>query len=351
MFLTRDGKAKLGDLNVSKIAKKGLLYTQTGTPYYASPEVWRDLPYDAKSDIWSLGCVVYEAAALQPPFTATSMQALNQCVQRGDIVWIVGVYPCVPPCYSEELGGIVKALIRVNPKARPSCEEILLMPSVRRKVLELGLLEDDCVDCLAGNELLGTIQVPKNLRILRDKLPKPHYQNNTQDKEESVPAFGQLARRNRSTKDNSRLVESGNSVIRSRYLNDYSLKNAVRVSQQCSLNLSTADSAKKEPVREAAPEMRLPDIRRGVAPIKRLPPRVYYNRERGGVENGHYQPRHVEAERAYDRRLQRVYEEVDRKRGNKYPLVVHDEPTIPNAYRNQSQVHRRPIVVQPSWWG
>jgi NIMA (never in mitosis gene a)-related kinase len=42
VFLNRDGTAKLGDINVSKIAKKGLLYTQTGTPYYASPEVWKD---------------------------------------------------------------------------------------------------------------------------------------------------------------------------------------------------------------------------------------------------------------------------------------------------------------------
>jgi NIMA (never in mitosis gene a)-related kinase len=42
VFLFKNGNAKLGDLNVSKIAKKGLLYTQTGTPYYASPEVWRD---------------------------------------------------------------------------------------------------------------------------------------------------------------------------------------------------------------------------------------------------------------------------------------------------------------------
>jgi NIMA (never in mitosis gene a)-related kinase len=42
IFLYKDGGAKLGDLNVSKVAKKGLLYTQTGTPYYASPEVWKD---------------------------------------------------------------------------------------------------------------------------------------------------------------------------------------------------------------------------------------------------------------------------------------------------------------------
>lgn len=64
IFLNSNGEAKLGDLNVSKIAKNGLLYTQTGTPYYASPEVWKDEPYDAKSDIWSLGCVIYEMASL-----------------------------------------------------------------------------------------------------------------------------------------------------------------------------------------------------------------------------------------------------------------------------------------------
>lgn len=55
VFLYKDNTAKLGDLNVSKVAKQGLGYTQTGTPYYASPEVWQDKPYDFKSDIWSLG--------------------------------------------------------------------------------------------------------------------------------------------------------------------------------------------------------------------------------------------------------------------------------------------------------
>lgn len=72
IFMNRDGTAKMGDLNVSKVANKngGLLLTQTGTPYYASPEVWKDQPYDYRSDIWSLGCVIYEMIALQPPFQA-----------------------------------------------------------------------------------------------------------------------------------------------------------------------------------------------------------------------------------------------------------------------------------------
>jgi NIMA (never in mitosis gene a)-related kinase len=53
-FLFRGDICKLGDLNVSKIARKGLGYTKTGTPYYTSPEVWEEKPYDNKSDVWSL---------------------------------------------------------------------------------------------------------------------------------------------------------------------------------------------------------------------------------------------------------------------------------------------------------
>lgn len=73
IFLNKDGSVKVGDFNVSKISKKGLLYTQTGTPYYASPEVWKDLPYDYKADIWSFGCVIYEMCTLKPPFRADDM--------------------------------------------------------------------------------------------------------------------------------------------------------------------------------------------------------------------------------------------------------------------------------------
>lgn len=81
--MSKEGYAKLGDLNVSKVAKNGLLYTQTGTPYYASPEVWKDAPYDMKSDIWSLGCVIYEMTTLMPPFQAEDMEGLFQAVTTG----------------------------------------------------------------------------------------------------------------------------------------------------------------------------------------------------------------------------------------------------------------------------
>lgn len=105
-------------MNVSKIAKNGLLYTQTGTPYYASPEVWKDKPYDSKSDIWSLGCVIYEMATLKPPFRAEDMDGLYKRV-------IKGAYQKIGDGYSKALSSIIKSMLQVNPTNRPSAAQLL----------------------------------------------------------------------------------------------------------------------------------------------------------------------------------------------------------------------------------
>ena len=83
IFMSKDGSYKLGDLNVSKVSEQGLVRTQTGTPYYASPEVWQDKPYGAKSDVWSLGCVIYEVVTTKPPFRAQDMKSLYKKVIQG----------------------------------------------------------------------------------------------------------------------------------------------------------------------------------------------------------------------------------------------------------------------------
>lgn len=114
VFLTDDLGVKLGDMNVSRMAdKQGLNYTQTGTPYYASPEVWMDKPYDFKSDIWSLGCVLYETVTLRPPFKANDMQGLFEKVVKGN-------YPKIPKKFSDDLAIIIKGLLQVKPKNRPT---------------------------------------------------------------------------------------------------------------------------------------------------------------------------------------------------------------------------------------
>jgi NIMA (never in mitosis gene a)-related kinase len=114
VFMSKDKSVKIGDMNVSKIAKKGLLYTQTGTPYYASPEVWMDKPYDSKSDIWSCGCVIYEMACLKPPFRAADMDGLYKRVVKGR-------YNKLPSHYSVDLNNVVRMMLQVQPNKRPSC--------------------------------------------------------------------------------------------------------------------------------------------------------------------------------------------------------------------------------------
>ena len=81
--MNKQGMAMIGDLNVSKLMKNDMSKTQTGTPYYASPEVWKDLAYDWRSDIWSMGIVIYEIIALRPPFRAQNMAGLCKKVIKG----------------------------------------------------------------------------------------------------------------------------------------------------------------------------------------------------------------------------------------------------------------------------
>ena len=79
-----NGIAKIGDLNVAKHLKDPFTVTQTGTPYYASPEVWSEEPYNFKSDIWSLGCVLYEMAMQKPPFRAETPDKLYKKIMIGE---------------------------------------------------------------------------------------------------------------------------------------------------------------------------------------------------------------------------------------------------------------------------
>ena len=200
VFLFSNGSAKLGDLNVSKVAKRGLGYTQTGTPYYASPEVWKDKPYDNKSDVWSLGCVLYEMITLRPPFRAQNMEGLFNKVCKGQ-------YSRIPDRFSDDLFQVVQFLLQVNPNSRPSCEQILSHPIVQKRI--------EYFKSFAGEEesedkcLLKTIHMPKNLLFLSDKLPKPNYDkqfkntNNTIDENKNYRSFN---KRNRITKATKRVI-------------------------------------------------------------------------------------------------------------------------------------------------
>jgi serine/threonine protein kinase len=167
IFLAKVGVVKIGDLNVSKIAKKGLLSTQTGTPYYASPEVWRDVPYDHKSDMWSLGCIIYEMAALEPPFHAETMEGLYKEIQKAN-------YKNISLKYSKDLSDFIKSLLRVNPNDRMDCEALLSSNFIQEKTDNRFKL------ILEGSQrnsgFLKTIMVPDNPLKLSNLMPKANYE-------------------------------------------------------------------------------------------------------------------------------------------------------------------------------
>jgi len=175
VFLGLDGTAKLGDLNVSKITKNNLAYSQAGTPYYASPEIWSDRPYNAKSDIWSLGCVFYEMAALKPPFLAKDTQGLYKKIQRG-------LFDRIPNQYSADLSNVISWCLQKSPSSRPSCDQLLNSP-----LLSKYLKYDQFAHTPEKSHLnlLDTIRLPKNMKALNSQLPKANYAEH-RDSQESL---------------------------------------------------------------------------------------------------------------------------------------------------------------------
>jgi len=180
IFLFNDGSAKIGDCNVSKVVRKGMGHTQTGTPYYASPEVWSDDPYDSKSDIWSLGCITYEMLNLHPPFRADNMDNLYKKV-------IHGQYGRINKKYSNDIVDIIVSLLRVNPSERPSCDKILKLDTVMERIDFFKDREgfvDDSFDEMDDDQLLKTLRFTKNLFYLSEQLPDPNYYNSKKNRNE-----------------------------------------------------------------------------------------------------------------------------------------------------------------------
>ncbi|OMJ67457.1 hypothetical protein SteCoe_35383 [Stentor coeruleus] len=173
VFLKKDGSAKLGDMNVSKVSKDGFLKTQTGTPYYASPEVWKDKKYTNKSDIWSLGCVLYEAITLKTPFDGHNMHELFENVIAGHI-------NPIPKIYSRDLGLLLKVLININPSERPSCDEILNSDIIKRHSIGYATTS-------RSNTLLEPIKIPKEIHLLSFSLPKSSYNDLDSDIIDQLP--------------------------------------------------------------------------------------------------------------------------------------------------------------------
>lgn len=137
VFFDINNNVKLGDFGLSRIIKDDqteesgpeLAHTNVGTPYYMSPEQINEKNYDEKTDIWSLGCVIYELVALIPPFTASSHLGLAEKIIKGQIGRI-------PERYSEDLQDVIQRMLSVDPNQRPNVEDLLKLPKIKLRIHE-----------------------------------------------------------------------------------------------------------------------------------------------------------------------------------------------------------------------
>ncbi|XP_049720774.1 serine/threonine-protein kinase Nek1 isoform X8 [Elephas maximus indicus] len=156
IFLTKDGTVQLGDFGIARVLNSTVELARTciGTPYYLSPEICENKPYNNKSDIWALGCVLYEMCTLKHAFEAGNMKNLVLKI-------ISGSFPPVSLNYSYDLRNLLSQLFKRNPRDRPSVNSILEKGFIAKRIekfLSPQLIAEEF--CLKTFQKLGAQPVP-----------------------------------------------------------------------------------------------------------------------------------------------------------------------------------------------
>ena len=126
IFLMKNGKIKIGDFGIAKALtnSKNNASTVIGTPYYFSPEIINGEPYNYKTDIWSLGVVLYEMCCLKLPFESNNIAQLSIKIMKGK-------YDPIPNKYSRNMANLIKDMLNLDQKLRPSITEVMQSPLIK----------------------------------------------------------------------------------------------------------------------------------------------------------------------------------------------------------------------------
>ncbi|XP_074486642.1 serine/threonine-protein kinase Nek4 isoform X2 [Sebastes fasciatus] len=129
IFLTKTNIIKVGDLGIARVLENqnDMASTLIGTPYYMSPELFSNKPYNHKSDVWALGCCVYEMSTLKHAFNAKDMNSLVYRIVEGKL-------PQMPGRYDPQLGDLIKSMLCKRPEDRPDVKLILRQPYIKRQI-------------------------------------------------------------------------------------------------------------------------------------------------------------------------------------------------------------------------
>ena len=302
IFLVKDKhQCKLGDMNVSKVIKEKELLTQTGTPYYASPEVWRDEPYSYKSDLWSIGCVIYELCALRPPFKGKDLDELFLNVCKGKVERISHVY-------SDDLWRMILMLLKVDVKDRCDCDQFLNSKLITRKIQEMKNMDIDYKNLEKNKEindgnLLETIRFENILDIKRQLPTKKNYSNNNAALEKNVSKklnkkkdINNNELKNKSNKNINNIINSSNpNSVKYRKINKnknkkiiFDNKNLKLVAKNKALPIKTELTKEKEKKIEKVKEKGLGkkyiDLESD-SHLKRIPPSLIPQESENSISN------------------------------------------------------------------
>ena len=137
IFIDQDNNIKLGDFGLSRVLNKDISFaiSRVGTPYYMSPEQIDEIKYNEKSDIWSLGCFLYELTTLHPPFEANTHLNLALKIKAGKV-------DKIPKMYSDHLCKMINMLMSIDPNLRPTIKEIIGIPEISLRIKEKKIKEN-----------------------------------------------------------------------------------------------------------------------------------------------------------------------------------------------------------------
>jgi len=152
------GMMKIGDFGVAKLLDPEAPFAQTciGTPYYMSPEVFMGKPYNHKSDVWALGCLLYELTTLKQPFHTDSLNDLASKIMKGS-------YAPINPNYSNSLRNLIRQMLALSADDRPDVKDILQLDMLQ------GVLRSVLTALFSGTEQYSN-QVLENLRAQMERL-------------------------------------------------------------------------------------------------------------------------------------------------------------------------------------
>ncbi|KAJ7998675.1 hypothetical protein DPEC_G00207340 [Dallia pectoralis] len=202
IFLTKTNIIKVGDLGIARVLENqnDMASTLIGTPYYMSPELFSNKPYNHKSDVWALGCCVYEMSTLKHAFNAKDMNSLVYHIVEGKL-------PQMPSKYDPQLGELIKGMLCKRPEDRPDVKLILRQPYIKRQIsMFLEATKEKTAKCrkktVGSNVRTSSASSVVSSELRPERLPKcPEADPHTRGKRKEEFNSQQPKGHNRSTED------------------------------------------------------------------------------------------------------------------------------------------------------